>query len=137
MNREIKFRGKRVDNGKWIYGDLRQPNTDKPLLQYYGLVFIYRHSDSSMFQVIPETVGQFTGLLDKNGKEIYEGDICLINDIQFDEEESFAIEWEGEMATFVLSSKTITVTFDVVYARQLEIIGNIHDNPELLEVSNA
>ena len=93
----------------------------------------YQYGGLITESVEPETVGQFTGLKDKNGVEVYDGDICLINDIQFDEEEPFTIEWEDEMATFVLSSKTLTVTFDVIYARQLEIIGNIHDQKEKVE----
>lgn len=129
--REIKFRGKRVDNGKWVYGGLFINSNIAFIIEE---IFM---NEVVTAEVIPETVGQFTGLKDKNGKEIYEGDICLIDDIQFDEDELFKIEWDDEMATFTLSSEAITVTFDVIYAKQLEIVYNIHDNPELLEVSNA
>lgn len=125
--REILFRGKRVDNNEWAFGDLLHlPNGDVVILSNKGYV-----------KVIPETVGQFTGLTDKNGKKIFESDIVK-GDLGLgygDNEKHIAyIEYQEDGMSFCLVEileedfgKCAEISDD------LEVIGNIYDNPELLE----
>lgn len=128
--REILFRGKRTDNGEWIYGDLIQ-NVDclKIREQEKSIKKI-----AKSYEVDPETVGQCTGLCDKNGKKIFEGDIVLglflfdisINAIVRFRDGAFGLEWHrGEIIEFNAFTSLCNITY--------EIIGNIYDNPELLE----
>ena len=95
--REILFRTKRVDNGEWVCGKLTI------------------------------TAGQYTGLTDKNGKKIFEGDI-----VEYKEEYG-EIAYDDKQAMFIVQFDTWCTDFDHIYPYELEIIGNIHDNPELLE----
>lgn len=108
--REILFRGKRTDNGKWVIGLLARYNPK------YEITNIVTDFDV-LVPVYTKTVGQFTGLTDKNGKKIFGGDIIKqINSYD-----------KLEMTGFVRFSKFAIKT-------NCEIIGNIYDNPELLEV---
>lgn len=126
MDREIKFRGKRTDNGEWIEGDFtrRKSRFIHHLDTTYGISDEY-----GMFCAVDlETVGQFTGLHDKNGKEIYEGDI-FITGMEF----VAVVEWEkeGRFLGFTVDGKR-----KIIYVNReprVRVIGNIHDNPELLE----
>lgn len=68
MDRTIKFRGKRIDNGEWVYGDLLQTTEICDIYEIANCESI----DGTRYEVIPETIGQYTDLYDKNGKEIYE-----------------------------------------------------------------
>ena len=112
MNREIKFRGKRIDTGKWVYGYL----ADESYINDINTV------DLSSVEVDPDTVGQYTGLKDRNGKEIYEGDIVRhIN--------GFIDEVKYRYGGFHPIDKILWE----VQKNLVEVIGNIHDNPELLE----
>ena len=113
--REILFRGKRKKGDKrWVEGDL--------LHGYSGFGITNRYYAGSSFEVDPETVGQYTGLTDKNGARIFEGDIVKISN-----DEIFEVKYEdgGFTAGLFLG--------DWDYGH-VEVIGNIYDNPELVEV---
>ncbi len=119
MNREILFRGKRTDNGEWFEGSYRFSRSaireTTHITSGYG----------NLFCVIPETVGQFTGLTDNNGVKIFEGDIIKHN------EKLFEIKYSTEQARYLATLPN--GVFNPVAMQNCEVIGNIFDNPELLE----
>lgn len=151
--REILFRGKRIDNGEWITGGIFQQKADDVKDE---VVYIIDNSSNDVdwaHRIIPETVGQFTGVTDKKGNRVFEGSIfryephfttekaCLgivkyrntydrqraCNDC------GFVIEWQHE--------PLLTLREDLLYwcgdGKSASVIGNIHDmndNPKLLEV---
>lgn len=125
--RDIKFRGKLVNSRKWSYGNLQITKQgtiiitpDETVLGTYG-------------KVISETIGQYTGLKDKNGKEIYEWDI-----LKFSEVDTAIVEWNEKYAYFMIKPiqdyyfDSDVLGHAIEYSK-VEIIGNIYDNPELLE----
>ena len=133
--REILFRGKTKD-GRWIYGDLwHRPYGNNSVAI---VSFTEDTGTTGGLEVIPETVGQYTGLKDKNGKEIYEGDIAFHRDY-----ECFGyVVFSGDESAFAFlvitgsNNNGATTEFEWLYdyADELEIIGDIYENPELLEV---
>ena len=124
--REILFRGKTTQHNKWVEGAFSMKDCDSPFgeMVYNPSIIKYDEPCSGFwFSVIPETVGQFTGLTDKNGKKIFEGDI-----LEFRHGRTHVVKFED--GAFIFTGTAIPVR----YADKFEVIGNIHDNPELLEV---
>lgn len=131
--REIKFRGKRMDNGEWVFGDYGKFHKRDGDWTHEIHCPIPKISGSYWNEVIPETVGQFTGLLDRRGKEIYEGDI--LKRIGDDGDEIFIIEWNEQSGGFNLNYIYFGEIYDLEELwSDSQVIGNIHDNPELMDV---
>lgn len=138
--REIIFRGKRVDNGEWVEGFYAKSGEKTYIIFDNDIAVAY----VSMKEVIPETIGQYTGLTDKNGNKIFEGDIFR----PFDNE-IIVVAWIDYYSTLgflcriehteTKRGKVITKSYDGwamlcdYELSKLEVIGNIHDNPELLK----
>lgn len=139
--RQIKFRGKRVDNGKWVYGNLVNCS-DCIYIVYEAFADDYRWGFENVFIPIDHaTVGQFTGLIDKNGKEIWEGDVLLHkhqidgNFVDFTYENylvAFNTKYSGFEYYPIINKHVKQWTTRPLGGDEIEIIGNIHDNPSLL-----
>lgn len=137
--REILFRGKRLDNGEWVQGNLDYNLSHK-------LVFIRTPTEkyANVNMVAPDTVGQYTGLTDRNGVKIFEGDCIKVSDYEeigaicYGKHRQpcddccgghigFYVDWVHEVSKELFRK-------DLGYwADKVEIIGNIHDNPEMLK----
>lgn len=120
--REILFRGKDNATGEWRYSMTisRHYYDDNEIFSYY-IGGGYRTIDG-------KTLGQFTGLTDRNGTKIFEGDI-----VAYRGDEYGVIVYDEESARFCVSFDTWSTDFDHLYGKELEVIGNKHDNPELIE----
>lgn len=143
MKRQIKFRGKRVDNGEWVYGGIQ---IQHPHLQDHYII----DSDGYRQRVIPETVGQFTGLLAKDGREVYEDDV-----VETDGSMSFSNYDSGEGSRRLIyvqrtgfvgvrigcefdkdnpSSSHVWSNYQIWNIhRSLKVVGNVHDNPDIIK----
>lgn len=133
--REIKFRGKAKLDGKWWFGNLVPKDTR-------GNTQINNPEHGGCFDIDPDTVGQFTGLHDKNLKDIYEGDIVKMSTAEFGDE-IYRIGYEdSHIGAFSLCAdgQEDTCRFVGIFGRDYgyepfycEVIGNIYDNPQLLK----
>ena len=137
--REILFRGK-TDKGEWVQGDLLHPDL-------YGNGYSiedFTKEKNNCFDVIPETIGQYTGLTDKTGTKIFEGDIVKVTDTIVDFETTAYIEfgnpngqynWGWQLVPLQKKPFAVEILHWVEMEETgafIEVIGNIHDNPELL-----
>ena len=124
--REILFRGKLISTGKMVYGYLLQIAEETRI--YSTLDFPH---GTDWFLVDPSTVGQYTGLTDKNGTKIFEGDVVQAHFRNNHSKQKFRVLFDDGM--FLFDNNCVKVPKYEIYA--MKVIGNIHDNPELLEVS--
>ena len=132
--REIIFRGKRTDNGEWVYGWPFADTADCSLKkvgkcrcthdgsEYFIVEWVDDFHEYEEREVIPDTVGQYTGLNDKNGKRIFEGDILSLRTGR-----PHVVRFKN--GAFILKDSAIPMSFAIKF----EIIGNVTDNPELLK----
>lgn len=140
--RGILFRGKRADNGKWVYGfyvyiPCASCDCGK-YLESQHLIQTIRNNGriGILYKVIPDTIGQYTGLKDKNGNKIFDGDIVKIRDYPDFGGDYGVVRYEVPECCYVYDLKKSGDRFYLEeYDSEVEVIGNIHDNPELLEVS--
>ena len=149
MKREIKFRGKASHTGMWLYGDLIKIGNSYHILGKDDMRedghHITQDSDIPTW-VDKDTIGQFIGLFDKNGKEIYEGDILtkFANINKISDPQLSNAEPEYRLTTVVYDDAAFKITYDgkpdgvINYyggamVEDMEVVGNIHDNPELLK----
>ena len=136
--REILFRGKQRVNGEWVYGDFMHGNERKSLRDS---IFVYDSETQSFdnYVIDSSTIGQYTGLTDKNGKKIFEGDIVFGKNYTGLRREGY-VSYSSGLARYVIIPNTISKyrESDCIedlcpVENYLTIIGNIHDNPELLK----
>lgn len=138
--REILFRGaQKVDGSKSLYWHEGSLVIEKDT--YTDDIEYYIQNENGSFLVVPETVGQYTGLVDKNGKKIFEGDIIAHFINWFGKRFNGAVRYESKIACwvcdFVVNNKTESAYLaDWVCGNGAEVIGNSHDNPELVGISD-
>ena len=134
--REILFHGKRVDNSEWVEGDVLQTRYHSGHIEYQ---IMPQTPVSSAYPVLPETIGQYTGLTDRNGKRIFEGDICKFK--RFNDVHIGKVVFNVTTASFIMWYQPIVGAYGEKATQKMllsvcdniEVVGNIHDNPELME----
>jgi len=152
---EILFRGKRVDNGEWVEGNLLKIEHANNSA-FYIIPFITNgritqdklmlNFISPCYEIIPETVGQYTGMSDKNKARIFKGDILKVIEVTGDKLEEYVTDVTWDACAFMVKSNVdyydtflgaweawSDTSLNMYPLIELEVIGNIYDNPELLE----
>lgn len=133
MENRYLFRGKRIDNGEWVVGDLVHSvyKIGDTCIGQYG-------NEVGMHEVAPSTICQCTGLKDKNGNKIWENDIVAYWDTYSTENGQAEADcigkvgWDTETISFQVTNRLSAESYEVL--DECSVIGNIFDNPELLEV---
>jgi len=143
MGREIKCRGRRLDNSEWVYGYFCLSINGKtliiPAVEYCNYRLWDGENPAEAFEVIPDTVGQFTGLCDKNGVDIFDGnavDGSYINPMTGEAiKRIYSVVFENGCYIARLIGKSPYGDTQLYFVNEkCEVIGNIYDNPEFLEV---
>jgi len=138
MSREIKFRGRRLDNGEWVYGYFCLSINGKTLIisavEYCNHRLWDGENPAEAFEVIPDTVRQFIGIKDKNGNYVYEGDLVSAYDGRI----KGPVIFEKRGLTFGIPkcpNEIYKFSMNFLESKDIEVVGNVFDNPELMEVA--
>lgn len=141
--REIKFRGCRTLNGEWVYGNLMirrecSPVTETETTELYTAYYIVPFDGLDYYEdeVNPSTIGEYTGLKDHHGKEIYEGDIVRATSLSISTLGAFRdtiVKYNSDAGAYILVCGNRSSYLYVMAEHVLEIIGNIHENPEMIK----
>ena len=126
--REILFRGKCFHTEEWVEGYLGIEVPDELVIQQFSYDEYFKSNCIDQYSVKPETIGQYTGLTDKNGTKIFEGDICWFYGGDY-----YSGLWEQNAIVAITDMTDDEQTHYLNNAEYCEVIGNIHDNPELLK----
>ena len=144
MMREIEFRGKIIGNGEWVKGNLILQDKEARIITDYdefGTTWV----DCFCDEVDINTLGQYTGLKDKNGTKIFEGDVVKLVETNYDYEWTAIVEFGNSNGEYIWGWNLKPITKDVEYNLDIlcwvempigaicEVIGNIYDNPELIK----
>jgi uncharacterized phage protein (TIGR01671 family) len=134
--REIKFRGKRIDNGEWVISYAIRNYGENAWENLKGKIYLLEDIlNPKWIEVIPDTIGQYTGLKDKNDVEIYEGDF-----VEDKQKNIFLIQYDEMISGFYPFNVALSsidefddINIEYISSSEYKKIGNIHDNPELLQ----
>ena len=128
--REILFRGKCCTTGEWVEGFLGIEVPDVLVIQQFSYDEYFKSNCIDQYSLKPETIGQYTGMTDKNGTKIFEGDICW-----FYSGDYYSELWEQNAIVAITDMTDYEQTHYLNNAEYCEVIGNIYDNPELMEAT--